>query len=806
MISHLPTFLSSDSAPLLGRLPGLAEWLPAAIAVVLGMLVGGAIWRQRGEGACSADAGSEEEGEVEGSEGDSISGIAGRHAAAATASNDIDFAKAKDQVRLVAELDQALASGERHRAESEASRSRNRSLDAQLAQQHEYVTALASAVEVALNDTLSLREKRIAAARAQCIRLAEALRFARQWVGAASDRFSTLHRRLEAAEERLWATTEETAGFRKHLDEREHPGVRPSGDRSGRLHQCVVEVNEQLRIYHQHLAGCSETVVTAREDLEPEWGQLRSASMGLQDAYGILEKLVDAEQATDIDVAAVQTHLQSARSSLSEVDAGAIEHASEVVERCEWVADDATHGLRSAVQRLGECESADEIHAAMMLNRSWRKLSEVGIRLDALKAHSESGSVGAFPVRSSVSLLLKQLDKVEEAVAEISAPEPSDIEPENGSPGEPPTDSFPRREVRKSPGTDAGGGVPRRLGAPYSLRSVSGRPPIRALHPGDFSRRLVGLSASLEDEPRALSDVSQVATSFGEAKADLNRLREAVRSGQVAALEAPPSRQPRGDSGAPRPEQLQAAFENTLLRSETQRDEAALPEVAPREDIKRLGDASKHLLSAVANKTRSSSSNGDPKGDRSVEGDSGSPGPAEPAVLATVETGEVSESEAAAPVADSAILFCGNDPSLWDRTVYRGQRHRALAIGDLQVEANFLRLRRLDTGDSVLVPISPGELSACSENPQTLGFHCGNDEYYGARHLGVFDERVPTDVEIRFTYGGWGFGHSNAVGSLLEERQCCGWAGKEVAADTVFEISVFRERPELLPGEVLLKK
>jgi hypothetical protein len=153
------------------------------------------------------------------------------------------------------------------------------------------------------------------------------------------------------------------------------------------------------------------------------------------------------------------------------------------------------------------------------------------------------------------------------------------------------------------------------------------------------------------------------------------------------------------------------------------------------------------------------------------------------------------------------VIFRANDPSLWGSSIFQGENRRALAISDLTVDVSWLRLRRLDTGASVLLPATTADLEqkANDEQPQPGGFHAGNDCYYGAHHLGVFDESAATDIEIRFTYGGWGFGHSNDVSGEAADRQCCGWAGEEISAATVFEITVYGERPELLKGEVVLQ-
>ena len=768
MTSLLPLLSSFDAIPLLGRLPEMSQWLPVGIALVLGLLLGGVLWRPRSGQARTGWVDSVGSGE-ESDEGASISALASHHAQSFSPT----ASKAADRHRLSAELDQAQASVERHQAESEAARSRTKSLSAQLSQQHGHVTALADAVDTALNKTLSPREKSIAAAQAQTIRLAELLRSGRQWVGSAIDRFSTLHRRLDAGEERLWATVEETAGFRQHLEDLKKDAARRSGDQLERLHHRVAEVDEQMRIYHQRLAGCVDSVDTARSDIEPELGHLRKAAADLDAAQKGLTDLQESRASDDsATLAGVTQSLVASKAHLAEVDQRAIEHAGEILERCEWVADEATHGLRDAVQQFGECDSADDINIAMMLSRTWRKLSEVGARLDTLRALSASETIGDFSKDSGASNLLTL---VEQATAAVSA-----IDPSSDGAAPDPDKIFEKVEMDSRASQRARAAtIPARPSAkpsPALSFRTSIPPVVRAVHPGDFARSLVGLSAHLPDEPRPLNDVSNAAANFRQATADLAQLREsALLSGTTTRVDP---------VVATNAHALQAAFENTLMRSEpsSERSTSSAPKTAPREDLERLGAASEDLLSAVALKKKPISANGD-------------------------AIDEAAESKAVPQSADSAVIFCGTDPSLWGSTVYQGEKRRALAIDDLTVDVNWLRLRRLDTGASVLLPATISDLrqKANDEQPQPFGFHAGSDCYYGANHLGVFDESVDTGVEIRFTYGGWGFGHSNDVGGEAADSQYYGWAGKEIPGDTVFEITVFREQPESLKGEVVLK-
>jgi len=149
----------------------------------------------------------------------------------------------------------------------------------------------------------------------------------------------------------------------------------------------------------------------------------------------------------------------------------------------------------------------------------------------------------------------------------------------------------------------------------------------------------------------------------------------------------------------------------------------------------------------------------------------------------------------------SLVLFCSNDVELWGKTVYRGARCRARAIHEFPDWARWIAIRRLDTGERVFAPLSSASLrNAQSADP--FGFNGSNELFYGARHLGLFSESCPNEVETRFTYGGWGFGHrAREIAPEVEQLQAAGWEGREIPADTVFEIVIHEELPGLGRGD-----
>ncbi len=162
------------------------------------------------------------------------------------------------------------------------------------------------------------------------------------------------------------------------------------------------------------------------------------------------------------------------------------------------------------------------------------------------------------------------------------------------------------------------------------------------------------------------------------------------------------------------------------------------------------------------------------------------------------EAAEVSPREVSDEDSDrSLVLFCSNKVELWGKEIYRGARCRARAIREFPSWANWISIGRLDTGERVFAPIRSASLRS-GHSLDAFGFNGSNELFYGARHLGLFCETVPNEVETRFTYGGWGFGHrSRDIAPEIEELQAAGWEGREIPADTVFEIVIHEELPKL---------
>jgi hypothetical protein len=154
---------------------------------------------------------------------------------------------------------------------------------------------------------------------------------------------------------------------------------------------------------------------------------------------------------------------------------------------------------------------------------------------------------------------------------------------------------------------------------------------------------------------------------------------------------------------------------------------------------------------------------------------------------------------------ESLVIFRSNNAELWGQDVDRGLDSRARSISTLPTWAQWISIQRLDTGERVFSPINQ-EMYEHGGNGDAVGFNASNELFYGARHLGIFSDLCPNEVETRFTYGGWGFGHrASDSGENSESAQASGWEGKEISPDTVFEISLFADLPKLAENDRLLE-
>jgi|GEM_PF-5442982 len=134
------------------------------------------------------------------------------------------------------------------------------------------------------------------------------------------------------------------------------------------------------------------------------------------------------------------------------------------------------------------------------------------------------------------------------------------------------------------------------------------------------------------------------------------------------------------------------------------------------------------------------------------------------------------------------VVFRGSNPDKWGQAI-SGEGEgvvRSLAADEVRSDINYVRIRRVDTRDSVVAPITKGQLFSPGP-PEGNGWNGLCESFFGGRHLGVYANDIPNEMETRFGLGGWGFGHRFDH----NDQQEWGWAGR-VIEPTTFEISVGR--------------
>ena len=134
---------------------------------------------------------------------------------------------------------------------------------------------------------------------------------------------------------------------------------------------------------------------------------------------------------------------------------------------------------------------------------------------------------------------------------------------------------------------------------------------------------------------------------------------------------------------------------------------------------------------------------------------------------------------------DEQVIFKGSNPDGWG-TGHHGIEGVETSISSdaIRSDINFLRIRRGDTQESVVVPITKGQIFS-NGDPATSGWNGAAEVFFGGRHVGAFAQHLPQEAETKFSQGGWGFGHRYDH----NDRQEWAWAGR-VIQPTTMEISV----------------
>jgi hypothetical protein len=141
------------------------------------------------------------------------------------------------------------------------------------------------------------------------------------------------------------------------------------------------------------------------------------------------------------------------------------------------------------------------------------------------------------------------------------------------------------------------------------------------------------------------------------------------------------------------------------------------------------------------------------------------------------------------------ILFHSDDPSVWD-TDNKGRKF-AVPLQCAPADMCYLRLRRMDTGEALILPLSYAELRN-GEPPSPAGGSWWNGtatkEWHGG-HLGIAQvprHRFPAPKDLIGVmserlefFSGSGFGHK----CFVNDKQYYCWRGKEIPR-TFFEVAV----------------
>jgi type II secretory pathway pseudopilin PulG len=138
------------------------------------------------------------------------------------------------------------------------------------------------------------------------------------------------------------------------------------------------------------------------------------------------------------------------------------------------------------------------------------------------------------------------------------------------------------------------------------------------------------------------------------------------------------------------------------------------------------------------------------------------------------------------------VLFRSDDPAYWDTT--GNAAHYAVPLRRAPAGVRFLRLKRMDTGEALIVRVASEQLAAGPVAGEPGRWNGTNAVQNGARHLGaVHYPRLPAGtgavVVLSDDLGpaaGSGFGHKHdATGA----GQRYAWRGQEIAK-TAFEVAV----------------
>jgi hypothetical protein len=141
------------------------------------------------------------------------------------------------------------------------------------------------------------------------------------------------------------------------------------------------------------------------------------------------------------------------------------------------------------------------------------------------------------------------------------------------------------------------------------------------------------------------------------------------------------------------------------------------------------------------------------------------------------------------------VLFRSADPDRWNSNTSAGDDF-ALPVKYAPADTAFLRLRRMDTGEAIIVPMTRGRVGRQDPEGKLPRWNGSNQSEYGGRHLGLatgpeakWQEGKGTVAVLMDRFdatGGSGFGHGHHV---EDGGQKYAWKGTEIPK-TAFEIAV----------------
>src|SRR5262249_32288663 len=145
------------------------------------------------------------------------------------------------------------------------------------------------------------------------------------------------------------------------------------------------------------------------------------------------------------------------------------------------------------------------------------------------------------------------------------------------------------------------------------------------------------------------------------------------------------------------------------------------------------------------------------------------------------------------------ILFRSDDPSLWDKDAKDAKGEQvAIPLRFAPATFRYLRLRRWDTGEALILPITPDQLQNGKPGDPDAAFWWNGTakEDYKGRHLGIVQgPRIkfpaPQGMIAVQTTEGWDAFYGSGFGNkaFVNDGQYYCWRGKEIPK-TVFEIAV----------------